>query len=38
MLRFPLGVTNVDGFENENIERTVKVGRFGDKVKEVRLR
>ncbi|KAI5087616.1 hypothetical protein C0J45_22105, partial [Silurus meridionalis] len=38
MLRCSLGVTTMDRIRNEFIRGTVHVGRFGDKVREVRLR
>ncbi|KAI5108713.1 hypothetical protein C0J45_0110, partial [Silurus meridionalis] len=38
MLRFSLGVTTMDRIRNEFIRGTAHVGRFGDKVREVRLR
>ncbi|KAI5086783.1 hypothetical protein C0J45_23013, partial [Silurus meridionalis] len=38
MLRCSLGVTTMDRIRNEFIRGTVPVGRFGDKVREVRLR
>ncbi|KAI5617633.1 hypothetical protein C0J50_22801 [Silurus asotus] len=38
MLRFSLGVTRMDRFRNEFIRGTAHVGRFGDKVREARLR
>ncbi|KAI5092175.1 hypothetical protein C0J45_17806, partial [Silurus meridionalis] len=38
MLRFSLGVTRMDRIRNEFIRGTAHVGRFGDKVREVRLR
>ncbi|KAI5609648.1 hypothetical protein C0J50_5859, partial [Silurus asotus] len=38
MLRCLLGVTTMDRIRNEFIRGTVHVGRFGDKVREVRLR
>ncbi|KAF7686902.1 hypothetical protein C0J45_22503, partial [Silurus meridionalis] len=37
MLRFSLGVTRMDRIKNEFIRGTAHVGRFGDKVREVRL-
>ncbi|KAI5088070.1 hypothetical protein C0J45_21613, partial [Silurus meridionalis] len=38
MLRCSLGVTTMDRIRNEFISGTAHVGRFGDKVREVRLR
>ena len=38
MLRFSLGVTRMDRIRNEYIRGTAQVGRFGDKVREARLR
>ncbi|KAI5090669.1 hypothetical protein C0J45_19530, partial [Silurus meridionalis] len=38
MWRFLLGVMRMDRIRNEFISRTAHVGRFGDKVREVRLR
>ncbi|MFY0383422.1 hypothetical protein ACOMIB_19320 [Bacillus sp. YIM B13582] len=38
MLRFLLGVMRMDKIRNEFIRGTAHVGRFGDKVKKVRLR
>ncbi|KAK3511554.1 hypothetical protein QTP70_009660 [Hemibagrus guttatus] len=38
MLRFSLGVTRLDRIRNEYIRGTAHVGRFGDKVREARLR
>ena len=38
MLRFSLGVTRKDRIRNEHIRGTAHVGRFGDKVREARLR
>ncbi|KAF7711996.1 hypothetical protein HF521_001007, partial [Silurus meridionalis] len=38
MLRCSLGVTTMDRIRNEFIRGTAHVGRFGDKVREVRLR
>ncbi|KAF7696815.1 hypothetical protein HF521_005233 [Silurus meridionalis] len=38
MLRFSLGVTRMDRIRNEFIRGTSHVGRFGDKVREARLR
>lgn len=38
MLRFSLGVTRMDIIRNEYIRRTALVGRFGDNVREARLR
>ncbi|KAK3514351.1 hypothetical protein QTP70_015880 [Hemibagrus guttatus] len=38
MLRFSLGVTRLDRIRNEYIRGTAHVGRFGDKLREARLR
>ena len=38
MLGFSLGVTRLDGIRNEYIRGTAHVGRFGEKLREVRLR
>ncbi|KAF7710422.1 hypothetical protein C0J45_1609, partial [Silurus meridionalis] len=38
MLRFLLGVTRIDRIRNKFIRGTVHVGRFGDNVREARLR
>ena len=38
MLRFSLGVTRMDRIRNKYIRGTVHVSRFGDKVREARLR
>ncbi|KAK3529863.1 hypothetical protein QTP86_007275 [Hemibagrus guttatus] len=38
MLRFSLGVTNLDRIRNEYIRGTAHVGHLGDKVREARLR
>ena len=37
ILRFALGVTRRDRIRNEHIRETVRVGHFGDKVRETRL-
>ncbi|KAI5627956.1 hypothetical protein C0J50_3222 [Silurus asotus] len=37
MMRFSMGVTTMDKIRNEFIRGTAHVGRFGDKVREVRL-
>ena len=38
MLQFSLGVMRMDRIRNEYIRGTAQVGRFGDKVREARLR
>ena len=38
MLRFSLGVTRMDKIRNEYIRGTARVGRFGEKTREARLR
>ncbi|KAF7662302.1 hypothetical protein LDENG_00238980 [Lucifuga dentata] len=38
MLRFSLGVTRMDKIKNEYIRGTAQVRRFGNKVREARLR
>ena len=38
MLRFSLGATRIDKIRNEYIRATAQVGRFGEKVREARLR
>ena len=38
MLRFSLGVTRTDKIRNEYIRGTAQVGRFGEKIREARLR
>ena len=38
MLRFVLGVTRMDRIRNEYIRWSTQIGRFGDKVREARLR
>ena len=38
MLRFSLGVTRMDKIRNEYIRGTARVGRFGQKTREARLR
>ena len=38
MLRFSLGVTRMDKIRNEYIRGTTQVGRYGEKIREARLR
>lgn len=38
MLRFSLGVTKMDRIINKYIRRMAQVGRFGDQVREARMR
>ena len=38
LLRFSLGVTRMDKIRNEYIRGTARVGRFGEKTREARLR
>ena len=38
MLRFSLGVSRVDRIKNDHIRGTAKVGKFGDRAREARLR
>ena len=38
MFRFSLGLARMDRFPNEYIRGTARVGHFGDKIREARLR